>query len=241
MLKIKNVTKIYDNKKKAVDKLSLEVNKGEIFGFLGPNGAGKTTTIRMMTGILDITDGEIFIDQFNIKKDPIKAKNCFTYVPDHPEIFDSIKGIDYLNFIADMYEVSKKDRKDIIEKYTEDFEIYNDLTNPINSYSHGMKQKLLVTGALLPKPKLLILDEPLGGLDPRSARILKNVMKEHCSEGKTVFFSSHILEIVENLCDRIGIIDEGKLIACDTMENLKKKSDSTLEDIFLELTEDEKI
>ncbi|MCF8008572.1 MAG: ABC transporter ATP-binding protein [Halanaerobiales bacterium] len=241
MFKIQNVTKIYENKKKAVDKLNLEVENGEIFGFLGPNGAGKTTTIRMMTGILDITEGDIFINQYNIKKDPIEAKKCFTFVPDHPEIFDSIKGIDYLNFIADMYEVSLNERKKLIEKYTKDFEIYKDLTDSINSYSHGMKQKLLVTGALLPKPKLLILDEPLGGLDPRSSRILKNIMKEHCSEGNTVFFSSHILEIVENLCDRIGIIDNGKLIACDTMENLRKKSDSTLEDIFLELTEDEKI
>lgn len=241
MLKINNVTKIYDNKKKAVDRLNLEVKKGEIFGFLGPNGAGKTTTIRMMTGILDITEGEIFIDQHSIEKEPILAKKCFTFVPDHPEIFDSINGIDYLNFIADMYEVSKEDRKETIEKYTKDFEIYNELTDPVNSYSHGMKQKLLVTGALLPKPKILILDEPLGGLDPRSSRILKDVMKEHCRNGKTVFFSSHILEIVENLCDRIGIINEGKLIACDTMDNLRKKSDSTLEDIFLELTADEKI
>ena len=241
MLKLKNVSKTYDGKKMAVDNLNLSVKRGEIFGFLGPNGAGKTTTIRMITGILDLTSGQIEIDGNNIEKEPVKAKNNFTFVPDHPNIFDSINGIDYLNFIADMYEVSIKERKEKIEKYTKDFGIYKDLTQTIKSYSHGMRQKLLVTGALLPNPKILILDEPLGGLDPRSAKILKSMMREHCKNGGTVFFSSHVLEVVENLCDRIGIIEEGKLIACDTLENLKQKPDSTLEDIFLELTKNEKI
>lgn len=239
MLELKGVTKIYDGKKKAVDNLDLSVKKGEIFGFLGPNGAGKTTTIRMITGILEPTAGEVTVNNYNILTDPVKAKSSFTYVPDHPEIFDSITGIDYLNFIADMYEVSVEDRRKRIEKYTGDFEIYEDLTQPVNSYSHGMKQKLLVSGALLPDPDLFILDEPLGGLDPRSARLLKNMMREHCNKGGTVFFSSHILEIVENLCDRIGIINNGRLIACDTLEKIKKNPDSTLEDIFLELTDDE--
>jgi len=242
MLSLKEVTKVYENNnKKAVNNLNLEVNKGEIFGFLGPNGAGKTTTIRMITGILDITEGEILVNGFNIDKDPIKAKSSFTLVPDHPEIFDSISGIEYLNFIADMYEVSIQDREKTIEKYARDFELYGDLTQQIKSYSHGMKQKLLVIGALLPEPKILILDEPLGGLDPRSARILKNIMREHCKKGGTVFFSSHVLEVVENLCDRVAIIDEGELIACDSLENLKQNSEITLEDIFLELTADEEI
>ena len=242
MLSLKEVTKVYENNnKKAVNNLNLEVNKGEIFGFLGPNGAGKTTTIRMITGILDITEGEILVNGFNIDKDPIKAKSSFTLVPDHPEIFDSISGIEYFNFIADMYEVSIQDREKMIEKYARDFELYGDLTQQIKSYSHGMKQKLLVIGALLPEPKILILDEPLGGLDPRSARILKNMMREHCKKGGTVFFSSHVLEVVENLCDRVAIIDEGELIACDSLENLKQNSEITLEDIFLELTADEEI
>ncbi|HKL13625.1 MAG TPA: ABC transporter ATP-binding protein [Halanaerobiales bacterium] len=239
MLKINSVTKVYENNKKAVDDLNLAVNKGEIFGFLGPNGAGKTTTIRMITGILDITEGDILVNGYSIAKETIKAKSSFTFVPDHPEIFDSISGIEYLNFIADMYEVPLEDRENIIEKYARDFEIYEDLTQQIKSYSHGMRQKLLVIGALLPNPKILILDEPLGGLDPRSARILKNIMREHCQEGGTVFFSSHVLEVVENLCDRVAIIDEGQLIACDTLKNLKQNTDISLEDIFLELTEDE--
>ncbi len=239
MLDLRNVSKSYTGQKKAVNRLTLNVKKGEIFGFIGPNGAGKTTTIRMITGILSPTEGEIFVNGFNVGKEALKAKKSFTYVPDHPELFDSIKGIDYLNFIADMYDVSVKDRKEKIERFTREFEIYNDLTQPINSYSHGMKQKLLISGALLPDPELFILDEPLGGLDPRSARILKDLMKEHCAKGGTVFFSSHILEVVENLCDRIAIINQGKLIACDTLEKIKKRSDSTLEDIFLELTKDE--
>ncbi len=239
MLKVNSVTKVYENNKKAVDDLNLTVNKGEIFGFLGPNGAGKTTTIRMITGILDITEGDILVNGYSIAKETIKAKSSFTFVPDHPEIFDSISGIEYLNFIADMYEVPLEDRENIIEKYARDFEIYEDLTQQIKSYSHGMRQKLLVIGALLPNPKILILDEPLGGLDPRSARILKNIMREHCQEGGTVFFSSHVLEVVENLCDRVAIIDEGQLIACDTLKNLKQNTDISLEDIFLELTEDE--
>lgn len=239
MLVLKNVTKSYDGKKKAVDNLSLKINQGEIFGFVGPNGAGKTTTINMITGILEPSNGEITINGQNISQNSVEAKKCFSYVPDHPEIFSSIKGIDYLNFIADMYEISVIDRKRQIERYTKAFEIYTALTQPVNSYSHGMKQKLLISGALLPTPKLFILDEPLGGLDPHSAKMLKDMMKEHCKNGGTVFFSSHVLEVVENLCDRIGIINRGKLITCDTLEKIKQNSDSSLEDIFLELTKDE--
>lgn len=239
MLSLKNVKKSYDGKRNAVEDLNLEVKKGEIMGFIGPNGAGKTTTIKMITGILSSTQGEITIDGVDIEKKPIEAKRNFTYVPDHPAIFDAIKGIDYLNFIADMYEVSIEDRKTRIERYTKDFEIYSALGQPINSYSHGMKQKLLVSGALIPNPKLFILDEPMVGLDPQSGKILKDIMREHCEKGGTVFFSSHVLEVVENLCHRVAIIRGGKLIACDTLENIKQNSDATLEQIFLEMTKDE--
>jgi len=239
VIELRGVSKVYDGQKKAVSNLSMEIKKGEIFGFLGPNGAGKTTTLRMITGILAPTEGEIIVNGFNIRQQPLKAKKSFTYVPDHPDIFNSITGIDYLNFIADIYDVSVKERKIQIEKLTKQFEIYNDLGKMINSYSHGMKQKLLISGALLPKPEIFILDEPLGGLDPRSARILKDMMKEHCDNGGTILFSSHILEIVENICDRVGIIKDGQLVACDTLEKIKSKTDSSLEDIFMELTENE--
>ncbi|MGM0421095.1 MAG: ABC transporter ATP-binding protein [Bacillota bacterium] len=230
---------MYDGKKKAVTDLNMEIKQGEIFGFLGPNGAGKTTTLRMITGILAPTEGEIFVNGYNIRNEPLKAKRSFTYVPDHPDIFNSITGIDYLNFIADIYDVSVPERQEKIEKLTGEFEIYDDLGKMINSYSHGMKQKLLISGALLPGPEIFILDEPLGGLDPRSARILKDLMREHCDTGGTILFSSHLLEIVENICDRVGIIKDGHLIACDTLEKIKAKSDSSLEDIFMELTKNE--
>jgi len=239
IIQIKGVTKIYDGGKKAVDNLNMEIKKGEIFGFLGPNGAGKTTTLRMITGILAPTGGEIYVNGYNISTEALEAKRSFTYVPDHPDIFNAISGIDYLNFIADIYEVPLQKRKEKIEKYTKDFEIYDALTKLVSSYSHGMKQKLLISAALLPEPAVFILDEPLSGLDPKSSRILKEIMKEHSKKGGTVLFSSHILEVVENLCDRIGIIKDGVLVACDSLENLKKHSDSSLEDIFMELTENE--
>lgn len=239
MIELKNVSKVYDGNKKAVTDLNMEINQGEIFGFLGPNGAGKTTTLRMITGILAPTSGDILINGIDVRKEPLQAKRKFTYVPDHPDIFNSITGIDYLNFIADIYDVSVTKRQEKIEKLTGEFEIYDDLGKMINSYSHGMKQKLLISGALLPEPEVFILDEPLGGLDPRSSRILKDLMREHCNNGGTILFSSHLLEIVENICDRVGIIKEGHLIACDSLEKIKAKSDSSLEDIFMELTKDE--
>ncbi|KAB3528828.1 ABC transporter ATP-binding protein [Alkaliphilus serpentinus] len=239
MLLVKNVSKVYDNKKKAVDNLSLEIKKGEIIGFIGPNGAGKTTTIRMITGIIAPTQGTIEINGIDISKEPVGAKKNFTFVPDHPTIFDAVKGIDYLNFIADIHEVPIQQRKERIERFTKAFQIYDALTQTINSYSHGMKQKLLVSGALLPNPNLFILDEPMVGLDPHSAKILKDIMRDHCQKGGTVFFSSHVLEVVENLCHRVAIIHRGKLIACDTLENIKKNSTATLEEIFLEMTKDE--
>lgn len=236
MLSIKNVSKTYSNNKKAVDNLTLEIKKGEIIGFIGPNGAGKTTTISMVTGIISPTEGTIEINGRDIRKEPIEAKKNFTFVPDHPAVIDTIKGIDYLNFIADMYEVDIQERKERIEKYTKLFQIYDALSQTINSYSHGMKQKLLISGALLPNPNLFILDEPMVGLDPHSAKILKDIMKEHCDRGGTVFFSSHVLEVVENLCHRVAIIHKGELIVCDTLENIKKNSSATLEEIFLEMT-----
>ena len=238
MLKLSNLTKNYDGKKLAVDSIDLTVNHGEIFGFIGPNGAGKTTTIKMITGMLLPTSGQVLIDNVDISKEPVVAKNKFTFVPDHPEIFDSISGFDYLNFIGDIYGINQDIRQQRIEKYTKTFEIYDSLGKAVSSYSHGMKQKLLISGALLPNPKLFILDEPLVGLDPRSARILKDIMREHCQMGGTVFFSSHVLEVVENLCDRIAIIKDGKIIALGTIDQIKDQ-DESLEEIFLELTENE--
>ncbi len=239
MLQVKGVTKVYSNDKKAVDNLDLEIRKGEIFGFIGPNGAGKTTTLKMITGIISPSEGEILVGGHSIRTDAVAAKQSFTFVPDHPEIYDAVKGIDYLNFIADMYEVSKADRQARVEKFTKLFQINEALTQPVNSYSHGMRQKLMICGALLPNPKLFILDEPHVGLDPHSAKVLKDLMKEHCAAGGTVLFSSHVLEVVENLCDRVAIIHKGKLIALGTPEEIKKDTSATLEDIFLEMTKDE--
>jgi len=239
MLQIKGVTKVYGKDKKAVDALSMTVKQGEIFGFIGPNGAGKTTTLKMITGIIAPTDGDIFVDGHSIKTDAVAAKKSFTFVPDHPEIYDAVKGIDYLNFIADMYEVSLIDRKERIQRYTKLFQIDDALLQTVNAYSHGMRQKLMICGALLPKPKLFILDEPHVGLDPHSAKVLKDLMKEHCTEGGTVLFSSHVLEVVENLCDRVAIIHKGKLIGCGTIDEITNNTDVSLEDIFLEMTKDE--
>lgn len=239
MLQVKGVTKVYSNEKKAVDALNLEIRQGEIFGFIGPNGAGKTTTLKMITGIISPSEGDILINGHSIRTDAVAAKQSFTFVPDHPEIYDAVKGIDYLNFIADMYEVSKEDRKERVERYSKMFQINDALTQPVNSYSHGMRQKLMICGALLPNPKMFILDEPHVGLDPHSAKVLKDLMKEHCANGGTVLFSSHVLEVVENLCDRVAIIHKGKLIALGTPEEITQSSESTLEDIFLEMTKDE--
>ena len=239
MLQVKGVTKVYNNEKKAVDALNLDIRQGEIFGFIGPNGAGKTTTLKMITGIISPSEGDITINGHSIRTDAVAAKQSFTFVPDHPEIYDAVKGIDYLNFIADMYEVSKEDRKERVERYTKMFQINDAITQPVNSYSHGMRQKLMICGALLPNPKMFILDEPHVGLDPHSAKVLKDLMKEHCANGGTVLFSSHVLEVVENLCDRIAIIHKGKLIALGTPEEITQSSSSTLEDIFLEMTKDE--
>lgn len=239
MIRIENVTKSYVKGKKSVDGLNLEIKDGEIFGFLGPNGAGKTTTIKMITGILDIDEGDIKIDGKSIKEEPIEAKKNFGFVPDTPDIFLRLKGIEYLNFIADIYEIDEKTRKEKIDTLAKQFGIYENLNDQIQSYSHGMRQKLLVISVLLHNPKNWILDEPMTGLDPKASFDLKEMMRKHASEGNSVFFSTHVLEVAEKLCDRIGIINKGKLIFVGTYDEMKEKfkENASLEDLFLEITE----
>lgn len=233
MLKVENLSKSYNSNKKAVDNVSFEVKDGEIFGFIGHNGAGKTTTIKTIVGILDFEEGNIYIDGLNIKEQPIECKKKIAYIPDNPDLYDQLTGIQYLNFISDIYEVSKNDRTQRIEKYAKEFEIYDNLGDIIDSYSHGMKQKLAIISALVHKPKLLILDEPFVGLDPKASFNLKKIMAEMCQEGSSIFFSSHVLEVVEKLCHEIAIIKQGKLIACGETEKIK--GDESLEQVFMEM------
>lgn len=237
MLKIENLTKKYGDKS-AIDNLNLEVQDGEIFGFIGHNGAGKTTTIKCMVGILEFDNGNIYINGNSIKDEPLKCKKDIAYIPDNPDIYENLTGISYLNFVADIFEIDKKTREERINKYAEAFEIKNELQDLISSYSHGMKQKLVIISALIHAPKLLILDEPFVGLDPKASFTLKEIMKEITKEGAAIFFSSHVLEVVEKLCDKIGIIKEGKLITYGTVEEVK--GNESLEEVFLELIKDEK-
>lgn len=241
MIKIENVTKSYVKGKKSVDNLNLEIKNGEIFGFLGPNGAGKTTTIKMITGILNPDEGDILIDGKSIEKEPLEAKKRFGFVPDSPDMFLKLKGIEYLNFLAEIYEIPVELKKERIEKLTKKFEIYNNLNEQIESYSHGMRQKIVICGALLSNPKNWILDEPMTGLDPKSSFDLKEMMREHSRNGNTVFFSTHVLEVAEKLCDRVGIINHGKLVFVGTLEEMKSKfnENTSLENLFLEITENE--
>ncbi|MCI8273591.1 MAG: ABC transporter ATP-binding protein [Clostridia bacterium] len=241
MIQIKNISKSYNKKNKAVNGINLQINDGEIFGFLGPNGAGKTTTIKMLTGILDIDDGEILIDNNNIEKNPIEAKKKFGYVPDKSDIFLKLKGIEYLNFMADIYEVGEVQRKDKIEELSKIFEINNVLNNKIESYSHGMRQKLIIIGSLLHEPQNWIIDEPMTGLDPKATFELKKIMRKQADNNKTVFFSTHILDVAEKICDRIGIINKGEIIFVGTIEQIKNelKENKSLEEIFIEMTENE--
>ena len=241
MIEIKNISKEYKKNKKVINDINLEIKDGEIFRFLGPNGAGKTTTIKMITGILEIDKGDILIDGKSIKKEPIEAKKQIGLVPDNPDVFLKLKGIEYLNFMADIYEVSTQDRVKRIKELSEKFEINNVLNNKIESYSHGMRQKLIIIGVLLHNPKNWILDEPMTGLDPKSSFELKNMMREHANQKNTVFFSTHILDVAERLCDRIGIIDKGKLLFVGTYEDLKKelKENKSLEELFMEIVENE--
>lgn len=239
MIEIQNVSKSYVKDKKTIDDLKLEIKDGEIFGFLGPNGAGKTTTIKMITGILKIDEGDILVDGKSIKTNPVEAKMNFGFVPDSPDMFLKLKGIEYLNFIADIYKVPSKERKEKIEALSKEFGIYENLNEQIQSYSHGMRQKVQIIGVLIHDPKNWILDEPLTGLDPKSAYDLKEMMKSHSKKGNTVFFSTHVLEVAEKLCDRIGIINQGKLIFVGTYQEMKDKfkDNNSLEEMFLEMTE----
>ena len=237
MIKVENISKSYKKGTKVIENINLEIKDGEIFGFIGQNGAGKTTTIKMMTGILEIDEGDIYIDGKSITKDPIEAKNNIGLVPDSPDIFLKFKGIEYLNFIADCYKVSIEERRTRIEKLAKEFGIYEELENKIESYSHGMRQKIVIIGVLLHNPKNWILDEPITGLDPKSSFDLKSLMKQHASCGNTVFFSTHILEIAEKLCDRIAIINKGKIVFVGTLDELKEKygDKKSLEEIFLNI------
>lgn len=240
MLKLSNISKSYNKGAiKAVDDISLDIRSGEVFGFLGPNGAGKTTTIKMVVGLLKPDSGSIMVGGVNVWEEPLRAKSMISYVPDSPEIYDKLKGIEYLNFIADMYGISKDKRKEKMEYYLDMFNIKDAVGDIIGSYSRGMKQKLVLTSALMNEPELFILDEPMVGLDPKSSFNLKETMRQMCDRGKTVFFSTHVLEVAEKFCDRIAIINKGKLVAMGTMEELRSHAEEkeTLENIFLELTE----
>lgn len=242
MIEISNVSKSFKNGKKVIKNLNLKINDGEIFGFIGVNGAGKTTTIKMMTGILAIDDGKILIDNIDIDKRPVEAKKKIGLVPDSPDIFLKLKGIEYLKFIADVYEVSEFERVERIKKLCEILNMENELNNKIEKYSHGMRQKIIIMGALLHQPKNLILDEPITGLDPKSTFDLKNILRQYAKEGNTVFFSTHILDIAEKLCDKVGIIDNGELVYTGNIENLKEKylNEKSLEDIFMKIIKGEK-
>lgn len=238
MIKFKNVTKVYNKTIKAVNNVSFEVRGGEIVGFTGPNGSGKTTTIKMLTGILPPDKGEIKINGFDIKKNMIQAKSSIGYIADSPDMFLRLKGIEFLNFIADVYKVSNDDRKKRVNELAERFELTDALSSPMMSYSHGMRQKLMVIAALVHNPPVWILDEPMTGLDPKSSYELKEMMREHAKKGNAVFFSTHVLEVAEKLCDKVIIIKKGNLLYDGTLENLESQHlNQTLENIFLEMTE----
>lgn len=233
MLRISNFTKIYHSNKKAVDNISLHVDKGDIYGFIGHNGAGKTTAIRAIVGVMDFNKGEILIDGNSIRKEPIKCKSIMSYIPDNPDLYEYLTGIQYLNFIANVFSIEKSKRNNLIKKYADSFEIFDDLGSLISSYSHGMKQKLALISAFIREPKLLVLDEPFVGLDPKAAHILKIHMHDICSRGSSIFFSTHVLDVAEKLCNKVAIIKQGKLITSDKIEGITKNQ--SLEDVFMEL------
>lgn len=242
MLRLSDVSKTYRGSGvPAVRSLSFEVKPGEIFGFIGPNGAGKTTTIKMIVGLLIPDRGTITLNGIDVVKEPVRAKREIGYVPDNPDLYERVTGLEYLNFIADTFQVQPEERRRRVSELLEMFELEHAIRDLVSSYSHGMKQKLALTGALLHNPKLFILDEPMVGLDPKSAKLFKDLMRSHCDKGNSVFFSTHILEVAERLCDRVGIIKKGQLIACGTVEELRAQraasADESLEEIFLELTE----
>ena len=232
MLRIENLTKKFGDKK-AVDSLSLHIEPGEIYGFIGHNGAGKTTTIKSIVGILKFDEGEILVDGMSVKENPIECKKKIAYIPDNPDLYEFMTGISYLNFIADIYNVSSQDRTERIKKYGDLLELTDDLAQPISAYSHGMKQKLAIISAWIHNPKLIIMDEPFVGLDPKSSHILKEMMRDVCDKGGAIFFSTHVLEVAEKLCDKIAIIKNGQLIKSGTMEEVK--GDESLEAVLLEM------
>ena len=236
MLKIENLTKTYKGGKRAVDGLSLTVEAGDVFGFIGHNGAGKTTTLKCIAGILDFDGGEIFVDDKSVKTSPVEVKKVLAYIPDNPDLYDYLTGVQYLNFIADVYGVSKELREERIKKYADEFELTAWLGDLISSYSHGMKQKLALISAFLHNPKLLILDEPFVGLDPKASLKLKELMKERCLDGGAIFFSTHVLEVAEKLCNKIAIIKDGKLVVTGDTEKLT--GENSLEDLFMEVVDD---
>ncbi len=237
ILEIKNFTKTYSSNKKAVDNLSLTVQTGDIHGFIGHNGAGKTTTIRAAVGVMDFDGGEIFIDGHSVKKESVLCKSMTAYIPDNPDLYDYLTGIQYLNYMGDIFNVSKKEREQLIKKYADCFELTDNLGDLISSYSHGMRQKLTLIGAFIHQPRLMVLDEPFVGLDPVASFQLKNMMQELCDKGSAIFFSTHVLEVAEKLCDKIAIIKDGKLIANGPTKEVR--GNKSLESIFLEVTGNE--
>ena len=232
MLKIEHLTKSYGDKK-AVDDLSLHIRPGEIFGFIGHNGAGKSTTLKSVVGILQFDEGKITVNGNSITEEPVKCKKEMAYIPDNPDLYDFMSGIRYLNFVADVFAIPTVQRQERIRKYADLFELTGDLAQPISAYSHGMKQKLTVIAAWLHSPKLVVMDEPFVGLDPKASHLLKEMMREHCDEGGAIFFSTHVLEVAEKLCDKVAIIKQGKLVKVGTMDEVK--GDDSLEEVFLEL------
>lgn len=231
MLEIKNFTKVYPNGKVGAENINLEVKEGDLFAFIGPNGAGKTTTIKSIVGINEISDGDILLNGVSVKTDPMKVKSMLAYIPDNPDIYTNLTGIQYINFISDIFKVSKEDRARLTKKYSELLNIDKDLTTPIINYSHGMRQKLVIIASLVHSPKLLVLDEPFVGLDPKASFEVKELMKEFCKAGGAIFFSTHVLEVAEKLCNKVAIIKDGKIVKCGNMADIKK--DKTLEEVFL--------
>lgn len=234
MLRISHLTKTYGSKT-AVSDLTLHIAPGEIYGFIGHNGAGKTTTLKACCGILPFDQGEILVDGISVKADPLACKKRIAYIPDNPDLYEFLTGFQYLNFIADVFAIPKDERKRRIDQYAEVFSLTGDLGQPISSYSHGMKQKLAILSALIHKPRLLMMDEPFVGLDPSASHQLKTIMRELCNQGCAIFFSTHVLEVAEKLCDKVAIIRGGKLVAAGSMEDVK--GDASLEEVFLELAE----
>lgn len=237
MLEIRNLTKVYKGGKKAVSNLNLSVEAGDIYGFIGHNGAGKTTTIKCIVGIHDFDEGEILVNHISVKENPLECKKITAYIPDNPDLYEYLTGIQYLNFIADIFDVPVKEREERIQKEADAFAITAALGDLISSYSHGMKQKLAIIGALIHRPKLLILDEPFVGLDPEASLVLKNKMHELCKEGSAIFFSTHVLDVAEKLCNKVAIIRKGEIIAAGNMEEITQKG--SLESVFMEVTRHE--